>query len=178
MDNPIKDGSKDDRNAQKTPVNLDSKINLNREEEERRHTQHHKVPYYGNVCEHCGQHNCDGKHHHRGHHRSHRWRKFKETATPLLIILGICFFVALVLTYMTGSLPNLIERIVSKNIEKAIQRTTAESTDGKFSPEALKGLGKNIDIEELKGQALRNLGGWGGDRGENQAPDDYKKQED
>ena len=79
---------------------------------------------------------------------------------------------------MTGSLPNLMERIVSKNIEKAIQRTTAEFSEGKFSPEALKGLGKNIDIEKLKGQALRNLGGWEGDRGEGQSPGEYKGQED
>ena len=61
MDTPIKDGYKDDRNTQETPVKPDSKINS------------------------------EGKHYHRGHHRSHRWRKFKETATPLLIILGICF---------------------------------------------------------------------------------------
>ena len=39
-------------------------------------------------------------------------------------------------------------------------------------------LGKNIDIEKLKGQALKNLGGWGGDRGEEQSPDEYKDQED
>ena len=71
-----------------------------------------------------------------------------------------------------------MEKIVSKNIEKAIQRTTAEFSEGKFSPEALKGLGKNIDIEKLKGQALKNLGGWGGDRGEGQSPDEYKGQED
>jgi hypothetical protein len=96
----------------------------------------------------------------------------------LLVVMGICFVIALLLTYITGGLPNLIERIVSKNIEKAIQRTTAEFAEGKFSPEALKGLGKNIDIEKLKGQALRNLGGWEGDRGEGQSPEDYKKQED
>ena len=65
-----------------------------------------------------------------------------------------------------------------KNIEKAIQRTTAEFAEGKFGPEALKGLGKNIDIEKLKGQAMRNLGGWEGDRGEGQSPDKYKGQED
>ena len=152
MDTPIKGDSKDDRNKQEIPVKPDSKINIELIHE--------------------------GKHHHRGHHRSHRWRKFKETATPLLIILGICFFVALLLTYMTGNLSSLIEKIVSKNIEKAIQRTTAEFTEGKFSPEALKGLGKNIDIEKLKGQALRNLGGWEGDRGEGQSPDEYKGQED
>ncbi len=179
MDTLIKDGYKDDRNTQETPVKLDSKINPDREEEERRYTQHHKSPYYGDACEHCGfRHNCEGKHYHRGHHRSHRWRRFIKTATPLLIVLGICFFVALVLTYMTGSLPHLMERIVSKNIEKAIQRTTTEFSEGKFSPEALKGLGKNIDIEKLKGQALKNLGGWGGDRGEEQSPDEYKDQED
>ena len=96
----------------------------------------------------------------------------------LLVVMGICFVVALLLTYITGGLPNLIERIVSKNIEKAIQRTTAEFAEGKFSPEALKGLGKNIDIEKLKGQALRNLGGWEGDRGEGQSPDEYRGQED
>ena len=94
----------------------------------------------------------------------------------LLVVMGICFVVALLLTYITGGLPNLIERVVSKNIEKAIQRTTAEFTEGKFSPEALKGLGKNIDIEKLKGQAMRNLAG--GDRGEKQSPDQYEKQED
>lgn len=148
MDTHIKEGDKDDRNTQGTPVKPDSKINL------------------------------EGKHYHRGRHRRHRWRRFKKTATSLLIVVGICFFVALVLTYMTGSLPNLMERIVSKNIEKAIQRTTAEFSEGKFSPEALKGLGKNIDIEKLKGQAMRNLGGWEGDRGEKQSPDEHKSQED
>jgi len=92
--------------------------------------------------------------------------------------MGICFFAALLLTYITGGLPNLVEKIVSKNIEKAIQRSTTEFTEGKFSPEALKGLGKNIDIGKLKGEALKNLGGWGGDRGEGQSPDKYKGQED
>ena len=170
MDNPIKDGSKDDRDTQRTPVNFDSKINLHRKVEEGRHTQHHKSLNYGDGY--------GGKHDHRGRHRSHRWRKFKETATLLFIIMGICFFVALVLTYITGGLPKLMEKIVSKNIEKAIQRTTTEFAEGKFNPEALKGLGKNIDIEKLKGQALKNLGGWGGDRGEGQSPDEYKGQED
>ena len=96
----------------------------------------------------------------------------------LMVVMGICFIVALLLTYITGGLPNLIEKVVSKNIEKAIQRTTAEFAEGKFSPEALKGLGKNIDIEKLKGQAMRNLGGWEGDRGGKQSPDEYKGQED
>jgi len=115
------------------------------------------------------------KHHHHSHRR---WRRFKKTTVTLLVVMGICFVVALLLTYITGGLPNLIERVVSKNIEKAIQRTTAEFAEGKFSPEALKGLGKNIDIEKLKGQAMRNLGGWEGDRGEKQSPDEYKGQED
>ncbi|MBM4066339.1 MAG: hypothetical protein FJ266_11995 [Planctomycetes bacterium] len=121
-----------------------------------------------------------GRHEKRRHrHHSHRrWRKFKKTTATLLVVMGMCFVVALLLTYITGGLPNLIERVVSKNIEKAIQRTTAEFAEGKFSPEALKGLGKNIDIEKLKGQALKNLGGWGGDRGEKQSPDEYKTQED
>ena len=148
MDTHIKEGDKDDRNTQETPVKPDSKINL------------------------------EGKHYHRGRHRRHRWRKFKKTTVTLLVVMGICFVVALLLTYITGGLPNLIERIVSKNIEKAIQRTTAEFTEGKFSPEALKGLGKDIDINKLKGEALKNLGGWGGDRGEKQSPDEYKGQED
>ena len=94
----------------------------------------------------------------------------------LLVVMGICFFVALLLTYITGGLPNLIEMVVSKNIEKAIQRTTAEFTEGKYSPEALKGLGKNIDIEKLKGQALGNFAG--GDREEKQSLDEYTGQED
>ena len=118
----------------------------------------------------------ESRRHH--HHRHRRWRKFKKTTATLLVVMGICFFVALLLTYITGGLPNLIEKVVSKNIEKAIQRTTAEFSEGKFSPEALKGLGKNIDIEKLKGQAMRNLGGWEGDRGEKQSPDKYKGQED
>src|SRR3989339_149502 len=105
-------------------------------------------------------------------------RHDKKTTMTLLVVMGICFVVALLLTYITGGLPNLIERVVSKNIEKAIQRTTAEFAEGKFSPEALKGLGKNIDIEKLKGQAMRNLGGWEGDRGGKQSPDEYKGQED
>ncbi len=117
-------------------------------------------------------------HERRRRHSHRRWRKFKKTTATLLVVMGICFFVALLLTYITGGLPNLIEKVVSKNIEKAIQRTTAEFSEGKFSPEALKGLGKNIDIEKLKGQAMRNLGGWEGDRGEKQSPDKYKGQED
>jgi len=112
-------------------------------------------------------------HERRRHHSHRRWRRFKKTTVTLLVVMGICFVVALLLTYITGGLPNLIERVVSKNIEKAIQDTA-----GKFSPEALKGLGKNIDIEKLKGQAMKNLGGWGGDRGEKQSPDEYKGQED
>ena len=32
--------------------------------------------------------------------------------------------------------------------------------------------------KKLKGQAMRNLCGWGGDRGEGQSPDEYKVQED
>jgi|SRR3990170_5721655 len=117
-------------------------------------------------------------HERRRRHSHRRWRKLKKTTATLLVVMGICFFVALLLTYITGGLPNLIEKVVSKNIEKAIQRTTAEFSEGKFSPEALKGLGKNIDIEKLKGQAMRNLGGWEGDRGEKQSPDKYKGQED
>ena len=117
-------------------------------------------------------------HERRRRHSHRRWRKFKKTTATLLVVMGICVFVALLLTYITGGLPNLIEKVVSKNIEKAIQRTTAEFSEGKFSPEALKGLGKNIDIEKLKGQAMRNLGGWEGDRGEKQSPDKYKGQED
>ncbi|HHT9146187.1 MAG: hypothetical protein Q7J76_08475 [Candidatus Brocadiaceae bacterium] len=117
-------------------------------------------------------------HERRRRHSHRRWRKLKKTTVTLLVVMGICFFAALLLTYITGGLPNLVEKVVSKNIEKAIQRTTAEFAEGKFSPEALKGLGKNIDIEKLKGQAMRNLGGWEGDRGEKQSPDKYKGQED
>ena len=117
-------------------------------------------------------------HERRRRHSHRRWRKFKKTTMTLLVVMGICFFVALLLTYITGGLPNLIERTVSKNIEKAIQRTTSEFAEGKFSPEALRGLGKNIDIEKLKGQAMKNLGGWEGDRGERQSPNEYKGQED
>ena len=115
-------------------------------------------------------------HKRRSRHSHRRWRNLKKTTLTLLAVVGVSFLAALFLTYVTGSLPNLIERVVSKNIEKAIQRTTAEFTEGKFSPEALKGLGKNIDIEKLKGQAMRNLAG--GDRGEKQSPDQYEKQED
>ena len=154
MDTPIKDDYKDARNTQETPAKLDSKINLKLEEQG------------------------EGKHHHRGHHRRHRWRRFKKTVTSLLIVMGICFFAALLLTYVTGGLPTLVEKIISKNIEKALKRTTAEFAEGKFSPEALKGLGKDIDINKLKGEALKNLGGWGGNRGEKQSPDEYKGQED
>ena len=117
-------------------------------------------------------------HERRRRHSHRRWRKLKKTTVTLLVVMGICFFAALLLTYITGGLPNLIEKVVSKNIEKAIQRTTAEFSEGKFSPESLKGLGKNIDIAKLKGQAMRNLGGWEGDRGEKQSPDEYKGQED
>ncbi|HHT9123234.1 MAG TPA: hypothetical protein ACFYEF_10245 [Candidatus Wunengus sp. YC63] len=117
-------------------------------------------------------------HERRRRHSHRRWRHFKKTTVTLLVVMAICFVVALLLTYITGGLPNLVERIVSKNIEKAIQRSTAEFAEGKFSPEALKGLGKNIDIEKLKGQAMRNLGGWEGDRGEKQSPGEYKGQED
>jgi|GEM_PF-2404979 len=116
------------------------------------------------------------KHHHRHSHR--RWRRFKKTFVTLLVVMGICFVIAFLLTYITGGLPNLVEKIVSKNIEKAIQRTTAEFAEGKFGPEDLKKLGKNVDIDKLKGEALKRLGGWEGDRGEGQAPEDYKGKED
>lgn len=179
MDTHVKEGGKDDRNTQETPVKLNGKINLELEEKESRYPQHHKGPYYGDVCERCGvRHPCEGKHYHRGHHRRHRWRRFKKTVTSLLIVMGICFFAALLLTYVTGGLPTLVEKIISKNIEKALKRTTAEFAEGKFSPEALKGLGKDIDINKLKEEALKNLGGWGGDRGEKQSSDEYKAQED
>jgi len=117
-------------------------------------------------------------HERRMRRSNRRWRKLKKTIVTLSVVMGICFFAALLLTYITGGIPNLVEKVVSKNIEKAIQRTTAEFSEGKFSPEALKGLGKNIDIGKLKGEALKNLGGWGGDRGERQSPDKYKGQED
>ena len=167
MDTPIKRDSKDDRNTQEIPVKPGSKINLELEEAERRTAEDSRRKEQGGH---------DRRRHH--HHSRRRWRRFKKTTMTLMVVMGICFIVALLLTYITGGLPNLVERVVSKNIEKAIQRTTAEFAEGKFSPEALKGLGKNIDIEKLKGQAMRNLGGWEGDRGEKQSPDEYKDQED
>src|SRR3990172_3335341 len=100
MDTPIKGDSKDDRNTQAIPVKPDSKINIEPEEAERRYTQHHKAPHYGDTRERCNsQHVGDGKHYHRGHHRRHRWGKFKKTTMTLLAVMGICFLVALLLTY-------------------------------------------------------------------------------
>ena len=45
-------------------------------------------------------------------------------------------------------------------------------------PKPLKARSKNIYIEKLKKKAMRNLGGWEGDRGGKQSPDEYKGQED
>ncbi len=161
MDTSINAGSEGAGRTRGTPVKADSKINLKLEEEKKGHTKPQKVPYYGDACEHCGfRHICEEKHYHRGFHRRHLWRKFKETATLLTIVVGICFFVALLFTYITGNLPAFIERVISKNIEKALRRTTAELEERKFTPEIL----KDIDVEKLTEEALRNLGGWEGDR--------------
>ncbi len=171
MDTSINTGGEGAGRAQGIPVKPDSKLNLNLEEEEKRYTKHQKGPSYVVICERCGfRHICEEKHYHKGCHIRHRWRKFKETATLLTIVVGICFFVALLFTYITGNLPTIIERVISKNIEKALRRTTAELKERKFTPEIL----KNIDAEKLTEEALRNLGGWEGDRGEKQLPDEYK----
>lgn len=117
-------------------------------------------------------------HKRRSRHSHHRWRKLKKTSLTLLAVVGVSFLAALFLTYITGSLPNLVEKIIARNMEKALQRTTAEFTEGKFNLKSLEGLSKNIDIEKLKGQAMRNIGGLEGDRGGKQSPDEYKGQED
>lgn len=116
--------------------------------------------------------------HRRHRHRRSPWKKLKKTLKPLLIVIGICFVTAILLTYITGGLPNLVEKVITKNIEKAIERTTAEFAEGELSTEKLKGLTKNIDINKLKGEAFKRLGGWEGDRGEGQSPEDFKKQEE
>ena len=61
------------------------------------------------------------EHSHHGHHRhrSHRrWRKFKKLFQTSLFVLGICFLASLLFTYITGSLPNIIQGIIQKNVER------------------------------------------------------------
>ena len=65
----------------------------------------------------------------------------------LLVVMGICFFVALLLTYITGGLPNLLEKVVSKNIEKAVQRTSAEFRRGNLVPKLLKAWAKILILK-------------------------------
>jgi len=117
-----------------------------------------------------------GEHSHHGHHghRSRRrWRAFKKLAQTSLFLMGVCFLAALLFTYITGSLPNIIQGIIQKNVEKTIQRATEGLVDGQLSPDKLLKLGKNIKPGDLKGSAMRQLGGWEGERGGEQIPEEH-----
>lgn len=118
-----------------------------------------------------------GEHSHHDHHRhrSHRrWRKFKKLVQTSLFVMGVCFLASLLFTYITGSLPNIIQGIIQKNVEKTIQRATGGLVDGQLSPDKLLKLGKNIKPEDFKGNAMRQLGGWGGgERGGEQIPEEH-----
>lgn len=103
--------------------------------------------------------------------RRSRWREFKKAVKSLLIIMGICFVVALLITYLTVGFPSLVERTVSNSLEKAIKNTTGGFVDGGLNNETLRNLTKNIDINKLKdyGSRDRNAG-----RSEGQSLDDYR----
>ena len=105
-----------------------------------------------------------------------QWQKIKEIAKSLSIAGGICFFVAILIAVITGSLPGFIQGIVTKNIEKVIKNTTASFTGGRLTPKDFKALVKNIDINKLKDKSMKNMSGWVGDRGEIQTPDERKQQ--
>ena len=108
----------------------------------------------------------------RKHHHRNRLEKFRKTVISLLIVSGISLCIALLISYITGGLPNMIDRIISKNIEKAIQNTTGGLVDGNLNTEALRNLTKNIDINKLKEASSKNYGGR--DMGKEQSSEDYK----
>ena len=73
----------------------------------------------------------------RRRHSHRRWRKLKKTTVTLFVVLGICFVAALLLTYITGGLPSLIEWVVSKNIEKANSGLLQNFQRGNLVPKLL-----------------------------------------
>lgn len=107
--------------------------------------------------------------------RIRRVRKIKQAGKPLLAVVGICLLVSLLITYLTGNLHSLIEKIIKKNIEKTIQRTLGISGEQNADLTKLRSMGKNIDLNKIKSEALKTLGGWEGDRGENQTTDEHKE---
>jgi len=84
----------------------------------------------------------------KGSHR--RMKNIKKTGKTLLITAGICFFAALLITYVTGGLPNLIDGFISKNVERAIQDTTASFLDDKSGQGNIEEMVRRLDIGKLK----------------------------
>lgn len=101
-------------------------------------------------------------------------KKIKLTARPLLIVAGICFFAALLIVYVTGSIPVLIEKISSRNIANTLKRIAPELMTEELSQEERRNTAKNINFNKVKSELLKHVAGWEGDRGENQVTDDHK----
>lgn len=69
------------------------------------------------------------------HHKSSRSRQIRnKNIKIMLIITGICFVIALVVSLLIGKMPTFIENTISKQIEGEIGRT----------------VGKDVNIDELK----------------------------
>jgi hypothetical protein len=67
--------------------------------------------------------------------RSRRKSRELRRNIKLFLIVGVtCFFVAIIISFMIGSLPSFIEKTVSRQIEGEISRS----------------LGKGMDIDDLK----------------------------
>lgn len=99
-----------------------------------------------------------------------RFNKAKNTAKLLFMIAGISLVVSVMLVYVTNGFPNLLERIISRNIEKAIDSATLRLVkENNVEPGKIKDFANNVDVDRLKTEAFKRLGGWEGCRGENQA---------
>lgn len=117
--------------------------------------------------------------------RNRRARKIKQTAKSLSIVVGICFFVALLISYLTGELPNLIDGVVSKNIEKAIQDTTSGMVGGNLNPQNIEQLARRFNARDrgdgsqgsgLSAETFKSVEGYQNISGENieQLKEQYK----
>ena len=101
-----------------------------------------------------------------------KWRfyKVKNTAKLLLLITGISLIISVLLIfYVTKGIPNLFERIISRNIEKVIDNATSRMANENVEPGKIRDFANSVDREHLRTEAFKRLGGWAGDRGENQA---------
>ncbi len=98
-----------------------------------------------------------------------RFYKAKNTAKLLFMIAGISLIVSVFLVYVTKGIPNLFERIISRNIEKAINNATVRLSQENVEPGKIRDFANNVDMAHLRTEAFKRLGGWEGDRGENQA---------